>query len=486
MKMPIPSSMQHRKLFVLGSIALILLGASFAIPEIMDHGRHELRVSAGPDGPRRHRVAEFLREKAALNGLDIRLNPNAGSVECLNQLNAGTLDAAIVSNGVVIPDHTKIRVLGAIQVESLHILLRNELTESGKPLAEALRGKRVNLGAPGSTEAMLSRELLSFAKLKVPTAQGPGEIIPMELGELQLIRMANSILAADVNARPAMISELPDCLMILASMPSTAIQLLVEAANYRIVPLPISRAFLLDNILDEQPGKAALDREYLESSRVAANSYVAAASQPPIDCDTVGVRLLVVARKDAPSRAIRLLMRTLHEGEFSLRIQTKTARELATPFAIHPVAEAYLDRDKPLAIRETMESVTKAFSLFGVLSAAGLTCYGLLRKKKPRKPSDYFSAIRQVDMIARGAAADESAPMKPDEFILYLDDRLLRLRQDLIGDICEGNLKGDQVIANILALLKDTRANLQRLREGKGAGLMEEANTSPRIERRAA
>ena len=44
-----------------------------------------------------------------------------------------------------------------------------------------------------------------------------------------------------------------------------------------------------------------------------------------------------------------------------------------------------------------------------------------------------------------------------------LDCRLLKLRQELIEDICEGRIKGDQVIANILTLLKDARRNLPTL-----------------------
>ena len=36
---------------------------------------------------------------------------------------------------------------------------------------------------------------------------------------------------------------------------------------------------------------------------------------------------------------------------------------------------------------------------------------------------------------------------------------LLGLRRDLIEDICDGRIKGDQVIANILSLINDTRRN---------------------------
>ena len=49
------------------------------------------------------------------------------------------------------------------------------------------------------------------------------------------------------------------------------------------------------------------------------------------------------------------------------------------------------------------------------------------------------------------------------ELLRELDCRLLELRRDLIEDVCEGRIKGDQVIANILTLLKDARRNLPTL-----------------------
>jgi hypothetical protein len=92
-----------------------------------------------------------------------------------------------------------------------------------------------------------------------------------------------------------------------------------------------------------------------------------------------------------------------------------------------------------------------------------LSLYSLLRKRKARQPSDYYAEIRRVDQIALGAEADSTAPIQPHELAKHLDDRLLELRQELIGDICDGSIKGDQVISNILTLLKDTRGNLRKL-----------------------
>ena len=73
-----------------------------------------------------------------------------------------------------------------------------------------------------------------------------------------------------------------------------------------------------------------------------------------------------------------------------------------------------------------------------------------------------LAEIRKVELIARGAEVDGQAPVAPDDLRRYLDDRLQTLRRELIEDICEGRIKGDQVLTNILALLNDTRAGLRR------------------------
>lgn len=454
-----------RRLTLLCSVGFAVFSLTLATPFLLDRGTPILRMSAGPDGTRRHAVAAYLTGQAALNGLTIELATNAGSEDSLNRLKAGKLDVAVVSNGVVVPDDNEIRVLAAVQLEVVHVLVRKDMAERG-PLSETIRGKRVNLGEKGSTEWHLSREILAFARLRLPSAHQSGDVVPTEFGKADLIARARAILKADGEKKDALLAELPDCLLVLGTMPSTVVQLLVEAADYRIVPLQATRAFLLDNLQDDRAKTTVIEREFLERTLIPANSYFATQGYPAADCETIGVRLLVVARKTVPARAIRPLMKTLFEGEFPRRIPSKSPRDLTTRYAVHPAAVAYLDRDKPLPFNEIVEWITKGLSIFGAFSAGALSLYGLLWRKKIRKPSDYFAEIRRVDLIARGVEADSTAPIKLNELVKYLDDRLLKLRQELIEDICEDRIKGDQVIANILALLKDARRNLPQLDAG--------------------
>jgi len=452
----------ERKVAVLCSVGFGLLSFTLAMPLVQDEAPAVLRMSAGPETTRRHAVAAYLSEQAARNDLTIELLPSAGSEESLELLKDGQLEAAIVSNGVVTPNDDDIMVLGAMEVEAVHLLVRKEMLDRGS-IREAILGRRVNLGEPGSTEWLLAREFLSFARLKLPSMSQPGDIIPTEYGKDHLHKQCAAILQANGSEKEALIAQLPDCLVVLASMPSPIVQQLVEAGDYRIAPLPATRAFLMDNLQDSDSSATVLQREFLQPTVVPAHCYFASRGLPAQDCETVGVRLLVVARKDLPDRAVQPLMKTLLEGELAHRIDTKSPREIATPYAVHPAAIAYLDRDKPLAIKAAMEWLSSGLSIFGAFSAGALSLYSLVWRRKVRQPSDYYAEIRKVEQLALNAERDSSSPIPSHEFMKHLDDRLLKLRQEMIEDICEGRIKGEQLISNILALLKDARRNLQVL-----------------------
>lgn len=400
-------------------------------------------------------------------------------------LKAGQLDAAIVSCGVVVPDDDEIMVVGALQLEAVHLLVRQDMTQAGS-LSEAIRGKRVNLGEQGSTEWLLARDLLTFARLKLPTDTQAGDVVPTEYGKSELIGKCQAILQANEKEKDKLIAQLPDCLLVLGLIPSPVTQLLIETADYRIIPIPATRAFLLDNLQDTNAKTTLLQREFLEPTVIPKSSYFATRAYPAEDCETVGARLLVVVHKRVAARAVQRLTKTLYEGQLAHRLETKFPREVATPYAIHPAALAYFDEDKPLLfINKAMEWLSKGLSIFGAFSAGALSLYSLLWRKKVRTPAQYFAAIRKLDSTAVNAHADSAVATQSEELVRDLDCRLLQLRQDLIEDICEGRIKGDQVIANILTLLKDARRNLPKL-DAATAGMDDRLMMNYRPSRKAA
>ncbi|MFO0890146.1 MAG: TAXI family TRAP transporter solute-binding subunit [Isosphaeraceae bacterium] len=402
-----------------------------------------------------------LAKEAARNGLLLDTVSNSGTEETLENLRDGKLDLAIVSSGVAVPDAEDLMVLGAIQVEALHVLVRKELADA-TGFGGAIRGKRVNVGVKGTTEHLLALDFLKFSHLSIASPSHPGDVIDTQFSKTELVEKAQVIQQTQGPAREKLIAELPDCILLLDSTPATAVQELIQAADYRLLPQPATRAYIADSLQDGEVKSTSLLREFLEPTSILAKSYFKTEGHPETDCETVGVRLLIVARKTVPVRAIRLLMRTLFEGDFARRIRTKSPRDLATTFPIHPGAIAYLDRDKPLPINDVIGWMKDGFSLFGAFSALALSLYGLLWRKKSRKPSDYYAAIRRIELLAQGADVVSEDEIRSNNLSAYLEDRLETIRRELIGDICEGRIRGEQVITNILALIKEARLNLHR------------------------
>lgn len=449
---------RERKWAVLVSVACAGLCAALGLPLLRESKIPEVRLSAGPAATRRHQLAEYFCEQARANKLSLKLVANAGTEVCLEQLKSGELDAAIVSNGVVVPNDDDIMVLGAVQMESVHVLVRKELAEAG-PLRQTIRGKRVNLGERGSAEWLLARDFLHFARLTPCTDTTPGDVYPTEYTTTELVQLSQEIIDATGPRKAKLISELPDVFLILASLPSAQVRMLVEAADYRLMPMPATRAYLLDNIQESKAQTTMLHRQFFEPAKILAYSYIEGGGIPQTDCDTVGVRLLVVARRGLAEHTVKHLTQAIFEGEFASRIGPQSPREVATPYAIHPGAVAYFDRDKPLAVNKLMEWVSKGFSFLGAFSAGALSLYSLMKRRKARKPTDYFAEIRNIELAALAGAATDISGQSPQQ-TKELSERLLKLRNELIEDLCEGRLKGDQAISNIIVMLRDARSSL--------------------------
>jgi hypothetical protein len=356
------------------------------------------------------------------------------------------------------------------------VLLRKDLV-SDQPLTKSILGKRVRLGEIGSTERLLALEFLNFAGLKLPDGDQPGDVIPVDVPKTELIQIARAIESAAGSQRAAMIAELPDCLLVLSPLPSELVQSLMEAADYQLISLPATRAFLLDNLQEEDPTHTVVQREFLQYTTIPAGSYFADGTYPKTDCETVGVRLLVVARKDLPISTVQPLMETLFEGEFAHRTQPATPRELATPYAMHAAAAAYFDRDKPLLANALLGWLSDGLSVFGAFCAGALSLYSLCSRTRVKKPSEYFAEIRRIEQLAVHSRDEPTAFVQHLEMQQHLDEQLAQLRRDLIEDLCEGRLKGDQQIANVFLLLRDAQRNLANL---------EATRVSPLVDRRSA
>jgi hypothetical protein len=96
-----------------------------------------------------------------------------------------------------------------------------------------------------------------------------------------------------------------------------------------------------------------------------------------------------------------------------------------------------------------------AYFLWGAIAL-----YGFLRLRKLRRFESYYREIGQIEMIARGLEDDPAAPTDVPSLRAHLEARLTALKCKVLTDFAEGGLKGEGLMAGIIALINDTRESL--------------------------
>lgn len=137
-------------------------------------------------------------------------------------------------------------------------------------------------------------------------------------------------------------------------------------------------------------------------------------------------------------------------------------------FPLHPGAERYLRRDDPVL---TPELVGKLGTLAGGIGAfiSGLIAfYSFMRLRKLNRFESYYHELTQIELIARGVQVDPDAPTTSDTLRAHLEMRLSALKCRVLEDFAEGGLKGEGLMAGIIALINDTRNSLAGMQAGGG------------------
>ena len=94
---------------------------------------------------------------------------------------------------------------------------------------------------------------------------------------------------------------LPDAIFHVDTLPSPMADELVRVAGYQIVPLPYATALHLDNRRDHGHADSQLENSRLESVTIPAYTYGINPPTPAANCETLGLRLLLIANKNTPA-----------------------------------------------------------------------------------------------------------------------------------------------------------------------------------------
>jgi hypothetical protein len=471
----IPSPRRRRKLKVVGlaslatllvvSVALFVFGAH----QLLHLGRpatYRLNMLVDTE-PNRQVLARRIAAEARKHGLVIELSSRTyPSLEALRLVNEpNPIDMALVPEGVGRPDKfPNARQVAALRIAPLHVMVRAELYESASRSLAALRGKRINCGAQSSVMRVLAHDVLRFAGLRPPTASDAGDYRDEAVPTQDLLARFEGIAARPPAERDRALAALPDAALFLAPLPSLLARRMVAVAGYRMISLPFTEAYTLDRLSLHDPQGVAdaevVDRSWIVATTVPPQLYGSDPPVPPEPCRALGSWLLLVAFAGSDPEAVDRLLEVIYESPLTGLIQPPPLRDQVPQFELHRGTQLYLRRRQPLLTPELMSQLGRLLGGLGAFFSGIIGLYGFLRILQLRRFESYYGEVRRIVQVARGLEEDPDAPPEPDARRAYLLDQLDDLKSEAIRDFEEGGLKGEGLLAGVVALVNDTRSSL--------------------------
>jgi TRAP-type uncharacterized transport system substrate-binding protein len=407
-------------------------------------------------------LAEQVREEGAHHHLDVVLTAKeCGTLSSLEEVDSPSENKfALVIGGVTAHDYPHVRTVTTVASEHLHLLVKAELADKG---IAGLRGKHVALGPPTTASYHISRDVLNFVGLlaTIETKRGGYslDVMTREQGEHELARIAS----LEGPARAEAIARLPDAVMFFAPLPSPLARQLVTGFGYKLVPLPFAEAYGLDRLNPPSAEGVRVNRSMITPGVVPAYTYGSNPAEPAKECPTLCVPLILVAQDDADPAAVSSLLETIYESPLTSAIRPPALKDQVTAFPRHSGAEHYLHRNDPVLTPEVAYKFGTMFGGIGAFLSGALAVYSFLRLRHLNRFEAYYREIGQIELLARGLEHDPAAPTDVPSLRSHLEDRLMTLKCGVLTDFAEGGLRGEGLMAGIIALINDTRESLARM-----------------------
>jgi TRAP-type uncharacterized transport system substrate-binding protein len=407
-------------------------------------------------------LAEQIRAEGARHHLDIALTANEyGTLDALETVDSSSENKfALVLGGVTNRDYPHVRTVASLAKEHLHLLVKRELAETG---IFGLGGKHIALGPPTTASYHVARDVLNFVG-HVPAVETRSEeynIDPMtrEQGVRELARVA----ALEGPARAEAIARLPDAVMFVAPLPSPLARQLITYFGYRLAPLPFAEAYGLDRLNPPSAEGVRVDRSMLSPGVIPAYTYSGNPAEPAKECPTICVPLILVAHDDADPQAVSSLVETIYDSPLTNAIRPPALDEQVSAFPRHPGTERYLHRNDPVLTPAAAYKLGTLAGGIGAFLSGAIAVYGFLRLRHLNRFEAYYNEVRQIELIAGGLEKDPAAPTDLPSLRSHLEKRLTTLKCKVLEDFAEGGLKGEGLMAGIIALISDGRESLARM-----------------------
>jgi hypothetical protein len=404
-------------------------------------------------------LAEQIRGEGARHRLDIILTAKEyGTLDALEEVDSGSENKfALVVGGVTKRDYPHVRTVASVAKEHLHLLVKRELAEKG---VFGLRSKRIAFGPPTTASYHVAHDVLDFvgAPQAIETKRERYSIHPMT--HEQAVHELARIASLEGSARAEAIARLPDVVMFLAPIPSRLATQLVTGFGYTVAPLPFAEAYGLDRLNPPSAEGVRVDRSLLTPGVIPAYTYGSSPAEPGKDCPTICAPLTLVARDDADAEAVSLVLETLYDSHLTNAIRPPALNEQVNAFPRHAGTERYLHRNDPVLTPEAAYKFGTVAGGIGAFLSGAIAVYGYLRLRHLNRFESYYHEIGQIEMAACGLEHDPGAPTDVPALRSYLEGRLTTLKCKVLKDFAAGGLKGEGLMAGIIALINDTRHSL--------------------------
>jgi hypothetical protein len=107
--------------------------------------------------------------------------------------------------------------------------------------------------------------------------------------------------------------------------------------------------------------------------------------------------------------------------------------------------------------------------------------YGFLRLRKLNRFESYYREIGQIEMLAYGIQEDPAAPTDLESLRANLEGRLTTLKCKVLEDFAEGGLRGEGLMAGIIALINDTRESLAGMVAARNGARQAPTHDNPKV-----
>lgn len=425
-----------------------------------------------PAAPRSHRVhmatdisrrnvalAERLRAEAARRHLEIvSTTKEYGTLEALQEIDSPSeIKLALIIGGVTAREYPNVRTVTTLSKEHLHLLVKPEFADKG---ITVLRGKRIFLGPPTTASHHVARDVLDFAGLQPAEEGAEGGYLIDPTPREQALRELTRIKTLSEPARAEAIARLPDGIMVLAPLPSPFVKPLVTDFGYRLLPLPFAKAYELDQLNPSTVENVRIERSMVAPAVIPAYTYASDPAEPAKDCPTISAPLVLVAQDDVDPEAISVLLTTIYDAPLNSLLNPPALHEQVNTFPRHLGTDRYVRRNEPVLTHEVAAKLGTLVGGIGAFLSGVIAFYGFLRLRNLYRFESYYHEIAQIETIACGLQEDPAGPTDRESLRAKLEGRLATLKCRVLEDFAEGGLRGEGLMAGIIALINDTRESL--------------------------